>query len=481
MLDNEFDQFFRDRLLDHPSKIRLSLWKQVHTHLLRHKAFHFWKWYFVGPSAVAVCVAGHFVLKAIQSPSPAKHTAPVAAVAPYNTRPGADSSATQAQAQAQATTALDSPAATTPNTAAANTPAAKADIPSGAATSDPLHRSAALTHNVRRNAPPANTPAANLRSATTTNALAGAKGSSANTRHRHHAGIHGQEAADEMTADATTANAKAADAKATNVARTPTGIAGVHNTRHRPGTTGARKTEPLNTSTRNIRPGNLQPDATQPGVTRTRSATQPAPLKLITLKTPAVVMAKTPNPKSPHQLTLPAPRPRRHIPINLDLFGAPEYFTWNTIGLSYSTGARVTVIFKNHWTITTGLQFEKVNVNHVKEIDSLSGLLPGKFNNFHIPLLLGYTTGNDRFSLSVNAGVLFSLYTQANGSLSQADNWPSHEGISSYLGVNFSSHITNKVSLFAEPYLKCWYIPGDQRLPPQLWSTGVIVGLRYNF
>ncbi len=501
MLDNEFDQIFRDRLLDHPSKIRLSLWKQVHTHLLRHKALHFWKWYFVGPSAVVVAVTGYIVIATLHSSSHNKQKAPVAAVATYEARPAADSPATtaaQANPGTQSITAPDSPAATanpnsipagatptasTPGAAVAKTPApgnataatnaaaaanaaatnAAATAPAAAtnaaaatssttrpsAASASLRRSPATTHTAHRNTHSANDLTAHSRSATTTN-----------THRRHLSNAHNKKASDAMANDANEGN-DAGDARTANRANGANGANranGANDARSPNSTTGAHNTRP------------------------TRGATQPAaPVKLIALKTPAVVTAKTPNSKSPHQLIVPAPRPRTHIPFNVDLFGAPEYFTWKTIGLSYGAGARVTVIFKDHWTITSGLQYQRINVNHVKNLDSLNGLLPGYFTNFHIPLFLGYTTGNDRFSFTVNAGVLFSLYTQANGSLSQADNWSNHNGINSYLGLNFSSHITNRVSLFAEPYLKCWYPPGDQRLPPQLWSTGIIVGFRYKF
>ena len=132
MLDNEFDQIFRDRLLDHPSKIRLSLWKQVHTHLLRHKALHFWKWYFVGPSAVVVAVTGYVVMSTLHSASHNKHNAPAAAVATYEARPAADSPATTAT---QATMATQTPTApTASDSAAANPNSTPANANTGAPT-----------------------------------------------------------------------------------------------------------------------------------------------------------------------------------------------------------------------------------------------------------------------------------------------------------------------------------------------------------
>ena len=68
MLHNKFDQYFRDRLLDHSAKVSPSTWKLIHASLLRHKAFHFWKWYVAGPSAVVVAVTAHIILVQVNKP-----------------------------------------------------------------------------------------------------------------------------------------------------------------------------------------------------------------------------------------------------------------------------------------------------------------------------------------------------------------------------------------------------------------------------
>src|SRR6185437_8098116 len=154
MLDNEFDQIFRDRLLDHSSKVPQGLWKHLHTHLVRHTAML--KWYFVGPSAVAVAITGYFLVTAIRSSAPAKHSSPAAAVATYNTRPDPDSSATAGATPAgsPANSAAPANSATTAGSTA-NYPAASG-VPSNSTNSPaaissppptPLTHAFATTHS----------------------------------------------------------------------------------------------------------------------------------------------------------------------------------------------------------------------------------------------------------------------------------------------------------------------------------------------
>lgn len=393
MLDNEFDQLFRDRLLNHSSRIKVSLWKGVHTHLLRHKTFHFWKWYIVGPSAVVVAITGHVIFG---HPGHTSHKAPAAhAVATYESRPVGTAPAS-----------LDAP--TTAGIAGSKT-------------------------------------------VTASSSTAKTKTSAA---HHHRPVMH----PDPLPAISPEQRTQTTDHRPRNrsAANNSSGLASVHH---------------LTTITGN------NVDAPRPPI----PAQTTAQITIKKFKTPAIVAAKTPNPKTPHQLTLPSMSSRSSGKLHLDVFGSPEYFTFKSFGLSYGAGARVTLVFKEHFTLTTGFQYLRINANRLTTKDSVNGLLPGYFNNVHIPLLFGYTTGNRRYTFSANAGLIFSLYTQANGALKTTDNWPSHIGPNIYMGLNFSTHVTDRVSLFAEPYLKCWYPPGNLRLPSQLWSTGLMVGLRYNF
>jgi hypothetical protein len=168
-------------------------------------------------------------------------------------------------------------------------------------------------------------------------------------------------------------------------------------------------------------------------------------------------------------------------PVHIDAFGAPEYFALKTFGLSYGAGARVTVVLKKHWTLTTGVQYLHIPVTGNTK-DSIDYLSPGSVKNLRIPILIGYTTGNNFFTFSANAGILMSAFAHAEGKFTENAGWPNRNGSSAYLGLDFAAHATNKISIFTEPYLNSWY-PIYHRPFPQgpLWSTGIMLGLRYDF
>lgn len=534
MLDNEFDKIFRDRLLDHPSKVRPVLWKQVHTHLVRHTAF--WKWYFVGPSAIAAVVTGYFLVTTIRSSAPARHSSPAAAVATYNVRPNSDSSATAGA------TAGANPASTTPTgTNKTGTTPANTNPADSAATMSPTATSASITGSIadsaiagssttskraatasstaNRPAAPASSAPARPAPAPSTNALVTThsstahrtrrhSGNSTETRPGHRSGSKtGSDDDDALTADAGSTTGR----PAIGTGESATGIARASSTRS--GSTRARTSRP--SSTRSATTGKPGADptnatstdlsATSPAIAQSPTKAHPlasgqspatahppipaeltAPPKLATLRIRPDIAAATTSPKKPQQLTLPARRTHKLPPMRVDAFGSPEYFTAHIFGFSYGAGARVTVVYKKHFTFTTGVQYLRVAV---KGTNDSMGFPSGYIKDIHLPLLLGYTTGDDRFTFSANAGVLLSLYAHSGGEMTHTGLWSNRDGASAYLGLNFASHVTRRVSIFAEPYVKSWYYqPRRQFLPynpPALpfpaWSVGLMVGIRYNF
>lgn len=446
MLDNEFDQIFRDRLLDHSSNVPQGLWKHLHTHLVRHTAML--KWYFVGPSAVAVAVTGYFLVTAIRSSAPAKHPSPAAAVATYNTRPNPDSSAT-----AGATPAGTSPAGSSATAGAtpAGSPANSA-APANSATTAGSAANNPAASGVPSNS--ANGPAAISSTPPTplTHVFVSTHSSTAHRTRRHSgnsAGIHPGHRPETGSDDA----ALAADAGSTR--------SGTANTADLSATSPATTHSPI--------PAELT-----------------APAKLAALKTRPDIAAATTSPKKPQQLTLPAHRSRNLPSMRVDAFASPEYFTAHIFGFSYGAGARVTVVYKKHFTFTTGVQYLRVAV---KGTNDSTGFPSGYIKDLHLPLLLGYTTGDDRFTFSANAGVLLSLYAHSGGEMTYTGLWSNRDGPSAYLDLDFASHVTSRVSVFAEPYVKSWYYqPRHQflpfnpsSLPFPAWSVGLMVGLRYNF
>jgi len=465
MLDNEFDKYFRDRLLDHPSKVRVSLWKGVQTHLL-HKGFNFWKWYIAGPSAVAAVVSGYVILTNFLPTNHNRKTA--TAVATYDTRHTTDSATTTTNSTADVaanpatspTAAKDSTATTTPSSdpTTAN-PAAK--------TSSPAAMSTTGAGSVATTSPTAgpNTP-----TAAGPNAHAAAGPNTPTTPARNTTIRHPKGSANQSPA-----------------------LASSHRRRHPSSTEGSGVAGSTTAGTVDAET-NLTAKAT-PSTNRTTTgppipAQLAAPAKLVALATPPAVKAKTPNGKNagaaavavvPAKHKNTKDRNHDHDRLRIDVYGAPEFFAWHPIGISSATGLRLTAVFKKHFTFTSGVQYMRTNITHPNTLDSSNGLYPGYFKNIHIPVLLGYTYSNDHFTYSVYGGVLFSAYAQSKFTNPAATVTANPNGISGYLGLDISQHWANHFSYYAEPYLKCYFPPGDIDLPPQLWSVGLQLGLRCSF
>jgi hypothetical protein len=419
MLPNKFDQYFRDKLLDHPTKVSPNTWKLIHAGLLRHKAFHFWKWYVAGPFIVVVALTGHLILAQINKPvkshtDAATHTLTQPVTAPAQA--AAASGATTPAAANTPATSTDAPASTT--RATASTPKTNS--------SSVIDGTAHKLHTTSGTSPFITPAAAAARGMSNVNTSLSTKTSPPTRSHTR----HGPAPANHVTSP-------------TVLATQPAGLA----------TQPARLAVPPAGHT------------TQPTIVR------PA--------TRLAITAQTPNPRSPKNLIIPATPYHYTSRWRLDGYASPEYFTFKEFGFSYGAGARATFVLKQHFTITAGLQYLKVDVRARQKNDSLNSLFPGIFNNIQIPVLVGYTTGNQRFSVTVNAGAIFSLYAEAKGRLKDY-GWPNHNGITSYLGINFATRVNNRISLFAEPYIKTWYPQKFQNLPPHLFSTGVSVGLRFD-
>ena len=431
MLPNKFDQYFRDKLLDHSTKVSPSAWKLIHAGLLRHKAFHLWKWYVAGPSVVVVALTGHLILAQINKPAkahagPAPHTLTQPVTTPAQ-QPATTPDQT-ATTQTQPATATDE-LVTTP-AQPTTTPDEPATTPAPTATEARIAATTEATTNTT-------TPAAHPNTANT---------STASTIHKPHT---------TNTHPSTRAH-----------------------TRHEP--TRRPETSVLASNTTQNQEAPQNQDATQSRPAFTHRAPNLAPRP--TIVRPSVrlaITAKTPNPKSSKNLIVPATPYHSTSRWRFDGYASPEYFTFREFGFSYGAGARATFVFKKHYTITAGLQYLKVDVTAHSQHDSLDGLFPGYFNNIQMPVFFGYTVGNDRFSFTANAGAIFSVYADAHNRLKN-QNWPNRNGPSAYIGFNFATRVNDRISLFAEPYIKCWYPQRFQDLPPHLYSTGISVGLRYD-
>jgi hypothetical protein len=160
--------------------------------------------------------------------------------------------------------------------------------------------------------------------------------------------------------------------------------------------------------------------------------------------------------------------------LHLDIYGSPDIPT-KQFALSYTAGARMTMLITPHFFVSAGLQYSKANV---KKDSATARLYPRYFNNIDLPVLIGYTAGNDRFQFSVNGGVIFNLFSHAVGPVGWG--WPNRMGTSAYLGLDFAWPLNDRLSLFAEPYGRCLFTY-KSLLPSQTFTGGALIGIRYHF
>ncbi len=189
-------------------------------------------------------------------------------------------------------------------------------------------------------------------------------------------------------------------------------------------------------------------------------------------------MAKSPKP-SPQALVAKPARTHHGLDWSLDAYVSPD-FPNKQFGFSYTAGARVTLAINEHWSATSGFQFSRVNAH---EENIARQLFPGYFNDVDLPVLIGYTfTSKNDLTFTARAGVIFNLYSQAHGQLTDYP-FGSRRGPSAYLGFDISKPLNDRWSIFAEPYGRCLFtgINAFNPYPHQVFTEGLTLGIRYNF
>jgi hypothetical protein len=173
---------------------------------------------------------------------------------------------------------------------------------------------------------------------------------------------------------------------------------------------------------------------------------------------------------------------------SLDLYASPDYpidygEKYVTGKLSYTAGVRLNRSFGNRFSGKIGLQFSKMNYNFT---DSNSRSGADQLRSLDLPVLAGYSWGDRSFGMTVNAGVVFNLYSWSRGdSLSYSSYYfKTNTGLSLYLGVHLEKQINERLSIFTEPYYR-------YRLSSMTVSTvyflkfidvaGISFGARYYF
>ncbi len=99
-----------------------------------------------------------------------------------------------------------------------------------------------------------------------------------------------------------------------------------------------------------------------------------------------------------------------------------------------------------------------------------------------LPVLAGYSWGNETLGMTINAGVVVNLYTWPPED--QINYFKTNTGLSLYLGFNVKKQINDRLDIFTEPYYR-------YRLSSMTVSTvyyakfidvaGLSFGVRYHF
>ncbi len=196
--------------------------------------------------------------------------------------------------------------------------------------------------------------------------------------------------------------------------------------------------------------------------------------------------------------------------------------------VSFNTGFRLTQKLNDHFFIKSGLQYTQVNQKFTYNTPNVYRDVPvsvqrfistdaGAVNSFvsvsmarmigysvvnvnnhysslELPLLLGYETNGDKFNASVSAGVIFNLHSWYKGSILdtfyQASSikdfnpYKNNMGMSLYFGVGLSRKLSQRASIFAEPYLQ--YRLGNMAKSTAPFTQkinvgGLSLGVKYKF
>ncbi|HXB30724.1 MAG TPA: hypothetical protein VNW49_12940 [Puia sp.] len=135
----------------------------------------------------------------------------------------------------------------------------------------------------------------------------------------------------------------------------------------------------------------------------------------------------------------------------LDLYASPDYPFVSPppedeqSKLSYAIGIKLNRSLGKHFSIKTGIQYSQVIIIG----DSVgSPENPLQLKRLDLPVLAGYSMGKENLKTTINGGFIFNLYTWPHGF------FKTNTGVSLYLGVNFEEKVSDKFSLFAEPYYR---------------------------
>ncbi|HEV3224266.1 MAG TPA: hypothetical protein VGZ90_15395 [Puia sp.] len=167
----------------------------------------------------------------------------------------------------------------------------------------------------------------------------------------------------------------------------------------------------------------------------------------------------------------------------LDLYASPDYPITHEYGqskLSYTLGVRINRSLGKHFSIKTGIQYSQVNIGGV-DSNSFGTII--HLMRLDLPILAGYSVGDEKLRTTFNGGVMLNLYTWLRGNYTP-DFFKTNTGFSLYLGVNFETKINEKFSLFGEPYYRYQLTSmtvSSVSIMKFIDIVGINIGARYYF
>ena len=123
-----------------------------------------------------------------------------------------------------------------------------------------------------------------------------------------------------------------------------------------------------------------------------------------------------------------------------------------TMKLSYTFGLRISRSFGKHFSGKIGIQYSQINFTLPDSLSYLNGTV-NHLKSFDLPVLAGYSFGDEKLKMTITAGGIVNLTSFYTGD-ALGDVFKTNTGFSLYLGFNLEKKINQKISIYLEPYYR---------------------------
>jgi hypothetical protein len=161
-------------------------------------------------------------------------------------------------------------------------------------------------------------------------------------------------------------------------------------------------------------------------------------------------------------------------PSSINSYFKPEF--------SYTIGLRLDKSFGKHFSGKIGIQFSQINESST--LDSNSTIRHFHYKSIDVPLLVGYEIQKPHFNLTINAGLIFNIYSWYSPNGRYNLEYKKYTGYSLYLGFNYARPVNDKLIIFTEPYFRYRIsnmVNSDEGFSQKINVAGLSLGVRYKF